>query len=143
MALTPENETDILDEFLSEETESESQPTKTYYLDFENGRIGSKIDGEVALKQFVIKAIMTPRSRYAIYSDDYGCELKDLIGEDVTPDLLNSEIPRMIREALVYDDRISDVTDITVEKDGDKVYVSFTVVTTDGDELNEEVTLDV
>jgi phage baseplate assembly protein W len=143
MALTPENETDILDEFLSEETESESQPTKTYYLDFENGRIGSKIDGEAALKQFVIKAIMTSRSRYAIYSDDYGCELEDLIGEDVTLDLINSEIPRMIREALVYDDRISDVTDITVEKDGDKVYVSFTVVTTDGDELNEEVTLDV
>jgi phage baseplate assembly protein W len=141
MALTPNNETDILDDFLAEQTEP--QPTKTYYIDFENGRIGSKIDGDIALKQFVVKAIMTPRSRYAIYSDDYGCELDDLIGEDVTPDLLNSEIPRMIRDALIYDDRISDVTNITVQKDGDKVYISFTVVTNTGDELNEEVTLNV
>jgi phage baseplate assembly protein W len=141
MALTPNNETDILDDFLSKQTEP--QPTKTYYLDFENGRIGSKIDGDLALKQFVIKAIITPRSRYAIYSDDYGCELDDLIGGDITPDLLNSEIQRMIRDALVYDDRISDVTNITVEKEGDKVYVNFTVVTTTGDKLNEEVTLNV
>jgi phage baseplate assembly protein W len=141
MALTPNNETDILDDFLSEQTGS--QPTKTYYIDFENGRIGSKIDGDLALKQFVVKALMTPRSRYAIYSDDYGCELDDLIGEDVTPDLLNSEIPRMIKDALIYDDRISDVTNITVQKDGDKVYISFTVVTNTGDELNEEVTLNV
>jgi hypothetical protein len=141
MALTPDNQTDILDEFLSEETEP--QPSKTYYLDFENGRIGPKIDGDLAIKQFVIKAIMTPRSRYAIYSDDYGCELDYLIGEDATPDLLNSEIPRMIRDALIYDDRISDVTNITVERDGDKVFISFTVVTATGDELNEEVTVNV
>lgn len=141
MALTPDNQTDILDEFLSEQTEP--QPSKTYYLDFENGRIGPKIDGDLAIKQFVIKAIMTPRSRYAIYSDNYGCELDYLIGEDATPDLLNSEIPRMVRDALIYDDRISDVTNITVERDGDKVFINFTVVTATGDELNEEVTVNV
>jgi hypothetical protein len=139
MALTPNNETDILDEFLSEETEP--QPSKTYYLDFENGRIGPIIDGDLALRQFVIKAIMTARSRYLIYDDEYGSEIEDLIGADVTEAFLQEEIPRVIREALIYDDRIADVRDFVVRREGDGVFVEFTVVKTDGDTLTEEVTI--
>lgn len=146
MAFIPELETVFVDEFLTaEETETvEELPSKTFAIDFENGTIGGLIDGESALRQFVLKALLTERSKYVIYSDDYGNELRELVGSDVTPLLLESEVPRMVREALVYDDRIDDVINIICERDGDKLYVSFTVVPTDSDEeLTEEVELNV
>jgi Protein of unknown function (DUF2634) len=141
MALIPDNETDILDELLSEETEP--QPSKTYYLDFENGRIGPMIDGDLALRQFIIKTIMTPRSRYLIYDDEYGTELEDLIGADVTDAFLQEEIPRVIREALIYDDRIADVRDFVVRREKDVVFIEFTIEKVDGETLTltEEVTI--
>jgi len=117
------------------------EPTKTYKLDFENGVIGDFIDDDEALRQFIYKAIRTARFRYLIYDDQYGSELEDLIGSDVTDAFLNEEIPRVIREALIYDDRISDVRDFVVRRKGDGVFVEFTVVKTDGDTLTEEVTI--
>lgn len=117
------------------------EPTKTYKLDFENGVIGDFIDDDEALRQFIVKAIRTARFRYLIYDDEYGSELEDLIGADVTEAFLNEEIPRVIREALIYDDRIADVRDFAVRREGDGVFVEFTVVKTDGDTLTEEVTI--
>jgi hypothetical protein len=117
------------------------EPTKTYKLDFENGVIVDFIDGDDALRQFIVKAIRTARFRYLIYDDQYGSELEDLIGDDVTDAFLNEEIPRVIREALIYDDRIADVRDFVVRREGDGVFVEFTVVKTDGDTLTEEVTI--
>lgn len=117
------------------------EPTKTYKLDFENGVIGDFIDDDEALRQFIYKAIRTARFRYLIYDDQYGSELEDLIGDDVTEAFLNEEIPRVIREALIYDDRIADVRDFVVRREGDGVFVEFTVVKTDGDTLTEEVTI--
>lgn len=146
MALTPENETAFLDDYLAHAAQSETtlavNPSKTWALDFDAGTIGATIDEDLALRQFIIKALMTARSRYLIYSDDYGNELFDLIGENVTPALLDSEIPRMVREALVYDDRVEDVTDIAYSRTGDELYVSFTVVRSNGDtNLTQEVVL--
>jgi hypothetical protein len=117
------------------------EPSLTYRLDYENGAIGGFIDGDEALRQFVIKAIQTARFRYLIYDDQYGSELEDLIGADVTDAFLNEEIPRVIREALIYDDRIADVRDFVVRRESDRVYVEFTVVKTDGDTLTEEVAI--
>jgi hypothetical protein len=117
------------------------EPSLTYRLDYENGTIGGFIDGDEALRQFVIKAIKTARFRYLIYDDQYGSELEDLIGADVTEAFLNEEIPRVIREALIYDDRIADVRDFSIRRESDRVYVEFTVVKTDGDTLTEEVAI--
>ena len=150
MALVPDNGSELADVVLQTDSTTDSTadltttdtttPTKTWKLDFENGKIGSYIDGLEAIEQFVIKAIKTARSRFYIYSDDYGCELEDLLGANVTDAFLNAEIPRMVKEALIYDDRIEDVTDIQYERDGDKLYLSLRVVTTLG-ELETEVTL--
>lgn len=117
------------------------EPTKTYKLDFENGVIGDFIDDDEALRQFIYKAIRTARFRYLIYDDQYGSELEDLIGSDVTDAFLNEEIPRVIREALIYDDRIADVRDFSIKRESDGMFVEFTVVKTDGDTLTEEVTI--
>ncbi|WP_232696184.1 DUF2634 domain-containing protein [Brevibacillus daliensis] len=108
------------------------QPTLTYALDFGNGSIGGLIEGEEAIRQFIRKAIVTARFRFPIYDDEYGCELEDLIGQDVPIALLNAEIPRVITEALIYDDRIDAVYNFDIQRDGDKLTVSFFVDTADG-----------
>ncbi len=118
------------------------QPSRTYALDFETGEIGSIIDGEAAIRQAIRKAIMTARFRYLVYGYEhlYGCELEDLIGQDLPIELLNAEVPRLISEALLVDDRITDVYNFTITREGDGLYVSFFVDTADGT-LREEVTL--
>lgn len=133
MALTPDNYTEVLDDVIVPDEETvDIEPTKTWAIDFTNGTISGFIDDEDALYQYVIKALMTERDKYAIYSEDYGNELKDLVGGDITLDLMDSEINRMVYEALAYDDRIEDVTDVTYTRDGDQLYISFTVTAVSG-----------
>ena len=146
MALNPENYSEVLDEAIAAEEEAEIvvEPSKTWAIDFENGTIGKFIDEYEALRQCIRKAILTERARFAIYSDDYGCELNELIGDDeVTEDLLDAEVPRIVYEALAYDDRIDDIQ-TTFTREGDKLYISVTVVPVDGDvEITEEVEVNV
>ncbi len=115
------------------------QPSLTYRL--EGGRIIGKVDGIEAVKQFIQKAIETARNRYLIYDDQYGSELEDLIGANVTPELINEEIPRVITEALIYDDRIESVSNFNIQHQKDLLYISFTVVLFSGESLESEVTL--
>lgn len=115
-------------------------PSRTYAFDFDAGEVGGTVDGTDALRQFVRKTIMTARFRFPIYNSQYGCELDDLIGQDVPLPLLQTEIPRVIKEALIYDARIRDVRDFVIIRDNDRLYVSFYVDTVSGT-FTEEVTL--
>ncbi|RSL28988.1 DUF2634 domain-containing protein [Salibacterium salarium] len=123
--------TDGTDGRFRQTTGGNRQPSKTWRLDFETGEVRRPIDGERAIRQFVRKTIMTERFRYAIYSAAHGCELESLIGANVTDNLKNEEIPRLVREALVVDDRIADATNFEVTREKDAVFVSFEVVTVD------------
>lgn len=131
------------DTFLTDEDEDisrdEIQPTKTFRLDRNNGRIVGQIDEVEALEQFIMKALRTARNRYLIYDDQYGNELEDFIGQDKSLSLAVSEIPRLIREALIYDDRIYNVLSTVTEVQGDKVYVDVKVDSVYGDVRNEIV----
>lgn len=124
----------------AEEVQTERQPNNTYEIDYTSGTLGGMIDGRKAIRQFARKAVQTARFRFFIYDDDYGSELDELIGKDVSIEFLNEEIPRVIREALIYDDRVKDVNNFNVDRQVDKVFVSFSVETVEG-VINEEVTL--
>lgn len=123
-----------------EEVTVETQPNKTYSLDLKKGEIGSLIDGEQALRQFILKAIETARFRFLIYSDEYGSELDSLIGEDISQELLNTEIPRVITDALIYDDRVKAVNNFVITRESDKLFITFSVDTVGGI-INQEVTI--
>ncbi|MDQ0154904.1 DUF2634 domain-containing protein [Robertmurraya andreesenii] len=125
----------------SEEVTVRPAPSKTYQLNANTNEIGSLIDGEQAIRQFIVKAVKTARFRFLIYDDQYGSELDDLIGADVSDALLQVEIPRVIREALIYDDRVDDVVNFDITREGDRLYVEFTVVLADGTTLTEGVTI--
>lgn len=137
MAIIPE--TLQATELETTETVNTVEPSLTYQLLTES--LGGLIDGDEAIKQFIYKAIRTPRNRFLIYDDQYGCELDDLIGANATRELLNDEIPRIIKDAIIYDDRIESVSNFTVNQDGDKTYISFTVGLINGGTIESEVTV--
>lgn len=108
-------------------------PSRTYVLDFESGQVKEKlIDGQEAIKQSIQKAILTTRYRYLIYNSQYGCEIETLLGQDISPQLLHSEMTRVITEALKEDDRIRAVEQFQIERESDKLFVTFTVITDEG-----------
>lgn len=116
--------------------------SKTYEFDFDSGEFtGQLIDDIYAIGQYVKKALATERFRYLVYDDQYGSEVEGYIGADVTSTALDSDIPRIVSEAIIYDERIEDVGDFIVSKTGDQVYVEFTVTLVDGTTITQEVTL--
>lgn len=101
------------------------QPGRTWRIDWEAGRVVGMVDGLEAVKQAVYKVLQTPRYEHLIYTPNYGHELRTLIGKD--PLLIRSEARRMIREALMQDDRILAVEDFDVKVNGDSILIAFTV----------------
>lgn len=101
------------------------------------------VEGIEAFKIWIEKTVRTARYRWPIYSFAYGCELEDVIGYDIPRAVLESEIPRVLREALIYDNRIEDVRDFVIERGGDWLKVTFAVVTTLGDQFTQEVSAGV
>ncbi|HBO5951469.1 DUF2634 domain-containing protein [Bacillus velezensis] len=136
MALSPEIE---FDDF--EDDNEAIETSRTYRIDFENGRITNElIAGLEAIKQFVYMALHTERYSYSVFSHDIGNELQEVLSDNETTDAYKKmEIPRLIEEALIYDDRISSVTDFEIDKSGDRFIVSFIVETDEGTLEIEEV----
>lgn len=101
-------------------------PSLTYVLQPSGQRIGRlQLDGKDAVKQAVYKALSTRRYEHLIYSSDYGMEWswEGMAGRS----MVESELERWIVEALLPDDRISDVTEFDFVHEADGVRVSFTV----------------
>ena len=136
MAMLPDTNTGELGSTLV----NDLQPNATYKMLVEDEQVAGKISTDLsAVRQAVYKILNTERYKHIIYSWNYGCELKELIGKPVPYCL--SEIPRRIKEALVWDDRITDVQDfdLTYNKLG-SVLAKFTVITIYGDiEMELEV----
>jgi hypothetical protein len=133
---------DELEQITQEDEEDKYAISKTYKIDFETGEILPEfINYGEAVRQAVIKAILTMRDRYIIYSSDYGCEIFYLLGKSYSEEYLQLEIPRLINEALMIDDRVAETKDFVVKKIGDELYISFNVVTDVGDTVEIEVTI--
>lgn len=135
-----ENE-DLLTEIPADDINEEYEiPSKTYSIDFENGRILGKIDDIEAVKQAIGKAIITPRFKCLIYDDEYGSEIKeDVISKDSSEAYLQTVIPDYITDALLPDERIIDVGDFDITIKEDSAYIHFTAHTVFGDIEIEEV----
>lgn len=116
----------------------DKNPTKTYFLDIDAGRISGNVDGILAMKQAIYLILSTERYLYPVYSFDYGVEFIDLIGQPAN--FLLPELKRRITEALTVDERIITATDFSFENKGSSVLVTFTVKTVYGDiEIKKEV----
>ena len=68
------------------------------------------VEGNNAIKVWVYKALLTSRYEHSIYTWNYGSELMSLIGKAYTPQLTKSEAKRYIKEALLINPYILEVT---------------------------------
>ncbi len=107
------------------------KPSKTYRLDLKNGRITGKIDGLEAVRQSVYCILNTERFDWLIYSWNYGCQWKDLLGQPM--DLVQAKLKKRIREALAQDQRIRSVEAFSFTQNGKGLTAAFTVKTGSGD----------
>lgn len=123
--MLPLNAKDILQ--INESTE----PSNTFFIDFEKGRISGFIDEKEAVKQAIMLILNTERYKFLIYSWNYGAELEELIGTH--PDIVEDEVERLISEALLQDDRITAVYDFEFSRNKDTLLVSFKVDSIYGD----------
>lgn len=116
----------------------EEQPSYTYKLDIDKGRIKGMTDEADAMLQAVYLILSVERYQYPIYSYNYGVEIADLIGQP--KDYVMSEAKRRITEALTQDDRIESVDEWAFETTKNSVIVTFVVHTIFGDiETTKEV----
>lgn len=117
--MLPLNDKDIIQ--INESTE----PSNTFFIDFEKGKISGFVDEREAVKQAIMLILNTERYKFLIYSWNYGAELEALIGTH--PDIVEDEAERLISEALLQDDRITAVYDFEFGRNRDTLLANFKV----------------
>ena len=122
------------------ELEEEEYADKDYRMNMAKETVTGSVDGIEAVKQATFKILNTERYDNIIYSWDYGVETKDLIGMPMS--YVQPEIKRRFEEALLQDDRISEVSDFEFDVKGNELYVSF-IVTCDYGQFSAERTVEV
>ena len=113
-----------------------SRPSRTWIIDRNTMQVGYMDEGLEAVRQAVEIALNVERFQWQIYNTNFGNELEELVGDDA--DYIQSELPRMVNDALSVDDRVIDTADYVFSVNGDSMTVSFTVNTVYG-QLTEEL----
>ena len=126
---------------LKEDFSIQENANNTYKLNIEKNTIEGKCDGIEAIQQTIYCILNTERFEYLMYSWDYGVEIKNLIGEQST--YVIPELQRVIKEALIQDDRIEDVVDFTFNQTSkNTIIVNFKAITSFGNiTIEKEVNL--
>ena len=104
------------------------QPNLTYRVG--NSTVAGKVDKLDSVKQAIYHILSTERYSNPIYDGDYGVELEQYIGKDIG--FITAGIQETLRDALMQDDRISDVQVDNVEKSdkqNNACLIDFTVFT--------------
>lgn len=118
----------------------DTMPSYTYNINRNTNRISGYIDGKDAIIQAVFLILQTERYESMIYNWYYGSELDTLIGQN--RDYVTSELQRIIREALIEDDRINEVSNFVIEFKDDVASIEFVVESNVGDiTVNWEVNI--
>ena len=130
--MIPESEIqlDYLDG-MEEDGEENEIPSYDFELNTNTNRVNGFVEDLEEIKQAIHLILGTERWEHGIYSEDYGVELQDLIGEDL--DYIEAELTIRIPDALLADDRITDVSDFEFDESNKGILiVSFKVTSTKG-----------
>ena len=120
--------------------EKKTIPSLTWKINEERAEVRGTVDELEAMKQAVRKILQTERYRYAIYDWNYGIELEELYGKNVT--YVIPELKKRIEDALLADDRVTAVTDFSFMQEKGSVTAEFMVHTIFG-EITAERTVDI
>ncbi|WP_455787188.1 DUF2634 domain-containing protein [Parabacteroides goldsteinii] len=101
-------------------------------MDLSTGRVTGYVDGTDAMRQAILKILLTERFTYLIYSWNYGIELNGVFGRSTQT--LTSEARRIVQEALLADSRITGITNFSVvQLDRRTISIQFTAETIFGE----------
>lgn len=109
--------------------------TQTFGLNIKKNIVSGKIDELEALKQAIFLMLTTEADQYIIFPYTYGITTIDLIGKPYY--YVMAVFPERVKETLLSDDRITDVSDFEFKMEENKLNVKFIVHTIYG-ELEEE-----
>ncbi len=108
------------------------------HLAVKNNRV-QKIEGKPTLMQWINMTLATARYAYLIYDSDYGTEFTTIIATSLDEEEATTEIEQTIVDALLIDDRISEVTSVEIvssEDNASALIVDVRLVTFAGEYLN-------
>ena len=120
--------------------EKKTLPSLTWKINEEQVEVRGMVDELEAMKQAVSKILQTERYRYAIYDWNYGIELEELYGKNVT--YVIPELKKRSEDALLADDRVTAVTDFSFSQEKGIVKAEFMVHTIFG-EIKAERAVDI
>lgn len=101
-----------------------------YGIDFTSGRMtGRKVTEKEAIKCWIWNCIKTERYKYAIYSDQYGVELEQYIGQVPEREYIQTDIQQDITDALMQNQYITAVHDFNITFGDDDINIALTVDT--------------
>lgn len=117
-----------------DEEEEEYYPVE-YEIDFSTGKLtGRKVSGSKALAVWTYLALQIDRGEFYTYSEDYGCELKELIGYKYSQEFLQSEVKRMIKDCITVNPYITDIENLEITQTKSLLHISFKILTDYGEE---------
>ena len=120
--------------------EEAEEPSKTYRLDLDEGRIVGYVDNLEAVNQAIRKALITPRFKCLIYDNQYGSEIEDAVtAKDATREYVEAVMEGFVKDALLPDTRILSVYDFSFEFRDDAAFINFRADTIFGETTVEEV----
>ena len=124
--MTPQMQDDLKDGFTIADV-----LTHTLRMNLEGETIVGRTDRLRAMEQAIYLILSVERYDYLIHSWNFGVELRDLFGQPVSYCL--PEIKRRITEALLQDERITEVYNFTFDVKKGRVAVAFRVKTIFGE----------
>lgn len=107
------------------------QPGRTWKLDREHNRFIGITDERDALEQAVYIVLNVERYAYLIHTWNFGIELQGLFGMPIN--YVQSELKRVIAEALEQDDRVESVDSFAFTVQRESLLMRFTVHSIYGD----------
>lgn len=125
------------DDLVTLHLEETKENTKTFGLNLTRKVVGGEINGLTALQQRIYLKLNVEADQHIIYPWTYGLTTVDLIGKPVY--YVVAVIPDRIKETLLSDDEITDVSDFEFDVNGNKLTVKFVVKTIYGDLEQETV----
>lgn len=109
-----------------------AETSRTWRIDFARGRVRGMADGKEAMEQAIYMILNTERFAHLIFSRSYGAEMNRVAGRDGTE--LESEVRRVITEALLADGRVTAVRNFVFSRPNRRtVAVSFSAETAAGE----------
>ena len=98
-------------------------------------------DDVAILQQWIRRALTTERLAYNIYPQGFGVELEPILSNALTGPAATAHVVTTVTEALLYHDRISNVTNVVVTDENGTIFIKADVKIEEGELFSVNVPL--